>query len=297
MHGIWTALVTPFDGNGKIDFQAFERILADQISAQVSGVVVCGSTGETPTLSLQERQELVCKAVAQMRKTNVQVLVGAGSNNTQDSIEFSQWAEKQDVSGVMLVAPYYNKPTQAGMKAHFLKIANSVSCPIVLYNVPGRTVVSIAPETVAELATHPRIRALKEATGNIAFASEILDQLKTRNLTMDLLSGDDATYLPFLAVGGKGAVSVASNLFPREMVAIQKAFDENRNQDAQKLQSRFYPLFRDLFIEPNPVPVKYAMSLTGLCKPYVRLPLVEMSSANQEKVARSFEACGLKRKE
>jgi 4-hydroxy-tetrahydrodipicolinate synthase len=293
MRGVYTALITPFDSSNRLDLNAFKKVLLDQKDAGVSGVIPCGTTGETPTLTLDEKKTLISTAIETLKGSGVRVIAGTGSNNTQETIEFSKWASDQGVDGILIVSPYYNKPSQAGLEAHFRAVADAVQCELMLYNVPGRTGVSIAPATVAKLAAHPRIRSIKEATGNVALTSEIMDSLNAHQVTMDILSGDDATYLPLLCVGATGVVSVASNLFPRAMVAIQKAMDQGKHREAQAIHQRFYPLFRDLFVDSNPVPIKYAMEYVGFCGARVRAPLAPLSTAHTEVLRTSLAKCGV----
>ena len=286
--GVWTALVTPFTqargGTPQIDLEAFKKIIRDQREAKVAGVIPCGTTGESPTLSIEEKKTLIKTALEELRGSGVGVIAGTGSNNTAETIELSRWASEQGVEGVLIVTPYYNKPTQAGLEAHFLAIADQVKCEVMLYNVPGRTGISLTAETIVKLAAHPRVRSLKEATANTAFTSEILDQLHLSKRNMDVFSGDDATFLPLLSIGAVGVVSVASNLFPRAMVAIQAAAEQGQPVKAQEIHRKYYPLFRDLFIESNPSPVKAALHFAGWCESEVRLPLVQMTSPNLEKL-------------
>jgi 4-hydroxy-tetrahydrodipicolinate synthase len=293
MRGVYTALITPFDSSNRLDLAAFKKILLDQKAAGVAGVVPCGTTGETPTLSVDEKKTLITTAIETLKGSGVQVVAGTGSNSTQETIEFSKWASGQGVDGILVVTPYYNKPSQAGLEAHFRAVADAVQCEVMLYNVPGRTGVSIAAPTAAKLASHPRIRSLKEATGNVAYTSEIIDSLKAHSTSLDILSGDDATYLPLLCVGATGVVSVASNLFPRAMVAIQKAMDQGNYREAQTIHQRFYPLFRDLFVDSNPVPIKYAMEYVGFCGSRVRAPLAPLSTANTDILRASLAKCGV----
>ena len=295
MRGVWTALVTPFQPSGQIDFDAYRKLLRDQRAAGVAGVIPCGTTGESPTLSVDEKKKLITTALEEMRGSTTQVVAGTGSNDTRETVELSRWASDAGVQGVLIVTPYYNKPSAAGLEAHFRAIADAIQCKVMLYNVPGRTGISLTPATIVSLSQHPRITSLKEATGNVAFASEILDALATRGARLNLLSGDDATFLPFLSVGGVGVVSVASNLFPRAMVALQNAFDHGKLEEARALHQRFYPLFRDLFVEANPVPIKAALAAQGLCGETVRLPLTELTTSSREKLSESLQRCGIAR--
>ncbi len=225
----------------------------------------------------------------------MKVYAGTGSNSTAETIELSKWASDQGVDGLLVVTPYYNKPSQAGLEAHFRAVADEVKCDVMLYNVPGRTGVSLTAETIVKLADHPRIRSVKEATANTAFTSEIIDLLNQAGRKMDVFSGDDAAFLPLLSIGACGVVSVSSNLFPRAMVEIQKAYDAGQARKAAEIHQKFYPLFRDLFIDSNPVPVKHAMSVAGWCDSRLRLPLIPLTSALQEKLAISLKRCGIER--
>ena len=228
-----------------------------------------------------------------MKGSGLKVFAGTGSNNTSESVEFSRWASDLGVDGVLVVTPYYNKPSQAGLEAHFRAVADSVSCEVMLYNVPGRTGISLTAATIAKLATHPRIRSLKEATGNVAFTSEIIDTAKLAGVSLDVFAGDDATFLPLLSVGAVGIVSVSSNLFPRAMVSIQRFMTNGQPLEAMEVHQKFYPLFRDLFIDSNPVPVKFAMEVAGFCGPVVRAPLAPLSAANSETLRQSLKRCGI----
>jgi 4-hydroxy-tetrahydrodipicolinate synthase len=295
MRGVWTALITPFSNDGQIDLNAYRAILRDQKAAGVTGVIPCGTTGEAPTLSSDEKRILIRTALEEMKGSGVKVIAGTGSNNTAETVEFSRWASKAGVDGILVVTPYYNKPTPAGLEEHFKKVADAVACEVMLYNVPGRTGVSLTAASVSNLAAHPRIKSLKEATGNVAFTSEILDTLAASGHKIDILSGDDATYQPLLAVGAVGVVSVASNLFPRGMVAIQKAMEAGNLAEATKLHQRYYPLFRDLFIESNPGPIKWTMAEMGFGNTQVRAPLAPVSEETAKKLKRAMDRCGIKK--
>ena len=295
MQGVWTALITPFLVDGSIDLASFKRILRDQVDAGVTGVIPCGTTGESPTLSLKEKQTLIETCLQELKGTGVRVIAGTGSNDTRSTIEFSQWADRLGVDGVLVVTPYYNKPSQAGLEAHFNAIASELKCEMVLYNVPGRTGVSLSAETVCRLAQHPKIRTLKEATGNVALSSEILHQIKTQRLSLDILSGDDATYLPLLSIGAHGVISVASNLFPRAMVRIQKLMEKGDIKKASEIHQQYYPLFRDLFIESNPVPIKAAMATAGWCQSHVRLPLAALQKNHFDRLQESLALCKIEK--
>ncbi len=300
MRGVWTALVTPFVSQGpekgQIDWPAFERIVEGQKAAGIHGIIPCGTTGESPTLSQEEKKALIRKSIELCRGSSTLVVAGTGSNQTEDTVNFSRWASEQGVSGVLVVTPYYNKPSAAGLLAHFTAVAEAVSCPVVLYNVPGRTGTSLSIETIVKLMEHPRIPFLKEATGNVELTSQILDAVEGAGKKIGILSGDDATYLPLLSVGAVGVISVASNLFPAEMVELQKKWDSGDAKGALAIHRRFYPLFRDLFVESNPGPIKAAMAWIGACEETLRPPLVGLTAESRKKLERSLEACGIPRK-
>jgi 4-hydroxy-tetrahydrodipicolinate synthase len=284
--GTFTALVTPFR-NGEIDVAAFEKLIENQIAAGISGIVAVGTTGETPTLSHEERQELIRVSIVTAKKRCL-VLAGTGSNATQHAVADTKMAEKLGADGALLVAPYYNKPSQEGLFHHFKAIAAATSLPIVLYNIPGRCGVDIAPDTVTRLAQEcGNIVSIKEASGSVERISELRARLPD---SFTILSGDDSLTLPFMSVGAVGVVSVASNLFPGEVCALVRAYECADAKLAFNLHRKMFPLFKDLFIEPNPVPVKTALGWRGAMSGEVRLPLCEMSDANQAQLRRTLEA-------
>jgi len=224
--------------------------------------------------------------------SGVKVIAGTGSNDTRQTVVLSKWASEQGADGILVVTPYYNKPSQAAMEAHYRAVSDTVTCEVVPYNVPGRTGVSMSAQTMAGLAAHSRITTIKEASANVALTSEILNLLHSSGNKLDILSGDDATYLPLLAIGATGVISVASNLFPRAMVSIQKNFEQGKIAEAQKIHQRFYPLFRDLFVDSNPVPIKYAMAKLGFCKNVLRPPLLSLAAGDAAKLNQSLDRCG-----
>src|SRR5438270_4207700 len=284
--GTFTALVTPFRDGG-IDVSAFEKLIETQIAAGITGIVAIGTTGESPTLSHEEREELIRLAVATANKRCL-VLAGTGSNATQHAVADTKTAQKLGVDGALLVAPYYNKPSQEGLYRHFKAIADATSLPIILYNIPGRCSVDILPETVVRLAKDCRnIVSIKEASGSVERVGELRRRLPE---AFTILSGDDSLTLPFMAVGAAGVVSVASNLFPAEVCALVRACESGDFKSAATLHRKFVPLFKDLFIEPNPVPVKTALSWRGAMSAECRLPLCEMSAANQARLRKTLEA-------
>ena len=295
MKGVYTALITPFDDRGGLDLDTFRRLLDDQVAAGITGVIPCGTTGEAPTLTLEEKRTLIHTAIAHLKGSRTQVIAGTGSNATAETVELSSWAAAEGAAGVLIVTPYYNRPTAAGLEAHFRAVADAVPCPVMLYNVPGRTGVSLTAASVAALVAHPRITSLKEASGSVVFGSEVLDAVRAAGRSLALFSGDDASYLSLLAIGAAGVVSVTSNLFPRGMVAIQTAMEQGRAAEARKLHARYYPLFRDLFLEANPIPIKHAMALMGFGRGALRLPLTPVSPAVAEKVVAAMGAAGIKK--
>src|SRR5216110_2498908 len=284
--GTFTALVTPFRDNA-IDVSAFEKLIETQIAAGITGIVAVGTTGESPTLSHEEREEAIRLAITTANK-RCQVLAGTGSNATQHAVADTKMAEKLGADGALLVAPYYNKPSQEGLFQHFKAIADATSLPILVYNIPGRCGVDIGPDTVVRLATECRnIVSIKEASGSVERVSDLRARLPE---AFTILSGDDSLTLPFLSVGAVGVVSVASNLFPAEVVALVQAFRSGDTKRALDMHLKMLPIFKDLFIEPNPAPVKAALSWRGAMSAECRLPLCEMSAANLARLRKTLEA-------
>jgi len=283
--GTFTAVVTPFRDGG-VDDSTFKKLIETQVAAGITGIVAIGTTGESPTLSHDEREHLIRLAVTTANKRCL-VLAGTGSNATQHAVADTVMAEKLGVDGALLVAPYYNKPSQEGLFRHFKAIADATSLPIMLYNIPGRCSVDIVPETVVRLAKEcGNIVSIKEASGSIERVSDLCRRMPE---SFTILSGDDSLTLPFMAVGAAGVVSVASNLFPREVCSLVRACESGDLKSAAKLHRKLLPLFKDLFIEPNPVPVKTALGWRGAMSGEVRLPLCEMSEANQDRLRKTLE--------
>ncbi|MEY2485808.1 MAG: 4-hydroxy-tetrahydrodipicolinate synthase [Verrucomicrobiota bacterium] len=283
--GTFTALVTPFR-DGAVDFVAFEKLIEAQIAGGMNGLVAVGTTGESPTLLHEERESVIRKCI-EFAKKRCTVLAGTGSYSTRDAIEATKQAEAMGVDGALIVSPYYNKPSQEGLFRHFKCIADTTSLPIVLYNIPGRCGVDIGADTVVRLANACRnIVSIKEASGSVERVSELRHRLPE---SFTILSGDDSLTLPFMAVGAVGVVSVASNLFPAEVSALVKACGSGDFKRAETLHRRLFPLFKDLFIEPNPVPVKTALAWRGAMSPEVRLPLCEMTQASQERLHKTLQ--------
>ena len=282
--GTFTALVTPFR-SGDIDFAAFEKLIETQIAAGITGVVAVGTTGESPTLAHDEKHEVIHRTI-KIANGRGKVLAGTGSNSTRDAIEATKFAEKAGVDGALLVAPYYNKPSQEGLFRHFKAIADATSLPVMLYNIPGRCSVDIGADTVVRLAEACRnIVSIKEASGSVERVGELRRRLPKE---FTILSGDDSLILPFMAVGAVGVVSVASNLFPSEVCALVRACDSGDYKTAESLHRKLFPLFKDLFIEPNPVPAKTALGWRGAMSAEVRLPLCEMTEANQARLRKTL---------
>ncbi|MEO6052581.1 MAG: 4-hydroxy-tetrahydrodipicolinate synthase [Chthoniobacterales bacterium] len=278
--GTHTALVTPFK-NGDIDWKAYAILIESQIAAGISGIVPVGTTGESPTLTHPEHS-LVIKCAVEAAKGRCKVIAGTGSNSTAEAISLTKEAEKIGADAVLLVAPYYNKPSQEGLYRHFQAIAKSVKIPIILYSIPGRCGIEIAVETVVRLAKDcPNIVAIKEAGGSVERVSALRLALPD---SFEILSGDDSLTLPFLSVGAVGVISVASNLIPAEVAGMVKSWLDGNTEEAFARHRKYYTLFKDLFIEPNPVPVKFALSLQSLMTPEVRLPLCEMTEPNQKRL-------------
>jgi 4-hydroxy-tetrahydrodipicolinate synthase len=286
--GCFTALITPFC-NGKIDEKAFRELVDWQVREGISGLVPCGTTGESPTLSHEEHTRVteLCIEVAARR---VPIIAGTGSNSTLETIDFARHAEKAGADAQLVVTPYYNKPTQEGLYQHFKAVQDHSGLPIIIYNIPGRSVVDMSVETMAELAKLPRIIGVKDATGDLS--RPVLIRLATGS-GFSLLSGDDATALPFLAQGGHGVVSVTANIAPKLCVAMQTAWRSGAITQAQSINDTLAPLNRALFLETNPSPVKYAASLLGLSNAQVRLPLCELKRITQVAVRDAVTRAGL----
>jgi 4-hydroxy-tetrahydrodipicolinate synthase len=289
--GTYTAIVTPFR-KGALDESAFERLIHLQIKGGVDGIVPVGTTGESPTLDYEEHIRVIRLAV-KFARGRIKVIAGTGGNSTQEAIYLTKAAQEVGADASLQVAPYYNKPTQEGLFQHFHAVARATCLPIILYSIPGRCGVEIAVETVHRLAHDSvNIIGIKEAGGNVDRVSQLRAVLGA-NFT--ILSGDDALTLPFLAAGARGVVSVASNVIPREVSQLVRAFARGDAARALKLHTRFYPLFKDLFLETNPAPVKAALALLGWCEEELRLPLVPITAANRARLKATLSACGVLR--
>ena len=274
--GTFTALVTPFK-NDRFDEEAFGRLIERQIEAGVTGIVPVGTTGESPTLDHTEHRSVIELAV-KTAAGRCLVIAGTGSNATTEAIDLTTQAEKLGADAALLVAPYYNKPSQEGLFRHYQKIAQSTKLPLILYSIPGRCGVEIGVETCVRLTEKfPNVVAIKEAGGSVERVSALRAALPAK---FEILSGDDSLTLPFIAAGAVGVISVASNIAPRQVGDLVRAALAGNADEARRQHFRFYALFKDLFLEPNPVPIKYALALAGYMEPEVRLPLCEMSKSN-----------------
>ncbi len=276
--GSYVALVTPFKENGLIDEEKLRELVNYHVENGSAGIVPCGTTGESPTLSYEEHKK-VLEVVVEETKGRIQVIAGAGSNSTKEAVEFTKHAKEIGADAVLSIVPYYNKPGQKGIYAHFAQIAKEVNIPIMLYNVPGRTGINMTPETIYELSKLDNIKGVKEASGNIEQVCEIIDLCQDN---IDVLSGDDALLLPMLSVGAKGVISVTANFMAKDVSDLIKCFDKNDLLGARKLHETLFRLNQNMFIETNPVPVKAAMELLGKIRSDVRLPLVSISPENKE---------------
>ena len=283
--GTATALITPFTRDG-VDFESLDRILDDQLAGGVDAVVVLGTTGEPATMTMAEKRAVIEFAVKKL-KGKLPVIVGTGANSTAAAVEMSVTAESLGADALLLVTPYYNKATQKGLIAHFTAVADAVHTPIICYNVPGRTGVNMLPATFAELAEHPNIAAIKEASGNM---EQIEEAIRLAGDKAVVYSGDDGITVPVMAMGGMGVISVVSNAAPRFTSEMTSAFLSGDLKKAAKMQLDMLPFVRAMFCEVNPIPVKKAMQLRGLCNGILRLPLTEMTAENAAKLEKLMPA-------
>ncbi|MDR1401055.1 MAG: 4-hydroxy-tetrahydrodipicolinate synthase [Endomicrobium sp.] len=290
--GVYTALITPFKNN-KIDFNALEKLIESQYRNGVDGIVLCGTTGESSTLTWEEHEEIIGFCVKSVKgKGKLKVLAGTGSNSTHEAIHSTQFAKKVGCDGVLIVSPYYNKPTQKGLYIHFRSIADTVDIPIVLYNIAGRTSVNIEPVTIARLFKDCKnIVGVKEASGSL----EQMSTIKYLVPDIDLISGDDTLTLPLLSIGGVGVISILSNIIPADMVLFIKEFKEGNMKKAIDIHYKLLPLIKSMFIETNPIPIKTAASLLGICDPSLRLPMCDMEETNKLKLEKALKDYGVLR--
>jgi len=287
--GTYTALATPFreESGEPIDWDAFDALVDWQLSGKVTGLVPCGTTGESPTLSHEEHARVIERTVERV-KGRAQVVAGTGSNSTLEAVEMSQHAERAGADAVMLVVPYYNKPSQAGLHRHFVRVAKSVRLPVVIYNIPGRSGVDLAPETLAGIAeAAPNVVATKEATGNVLRAQKIVQTMGDR---MTVLSGDDALTLAMIAVGARGVISVTANVVPAEVTQATRLALEGRMKDARQAHHALLPLHEAMFLEPNPAPVKAALAMRGIGNEVVRSPMAPCGEGTRQAIAAALAA-------
>jgi len=286
--GSIVAMVTPFR-DGKVDEAKIRELVEFHVKNGTDAIVPCGTTGESPTLSHAEHKRVVEVTIA-AAAGRVPVIAGTGSNSTAEAIELTQHAKKAGADGVLMVCPYYNKPTQAGLIAHYKAVALAVDIPIIMYNIPGRTGVNMLTETVAALAELPNIVGMKEASGSLEQMTEVISLCGDR---LTVVSGDDTLTLPLMAVGGKGVISVVANIVPKETAEMTRAALNGDWKRAKELHLRLFPLCKAMFYETNPIPVKTAMQLLGRLNGEVRLPLCPMSQANRDKLQKALRAYGL----
>jgi 4-hydroxy-tetrahydrodipicolinate synthase len=287
--GCGTALVTPFRRDQSVDEETLRQLVRRQLDAGIDFLVPCGTTGESPTITLEEHLRVV-EIVLEEAHGKVPVLGGAGGYYTREVVELAVELERLGVDGILSVTPYYNKPTQEGLYQHYQAIASAIRIPIVVYSVQGRTGVNVEPSTLARLARIENIVGVKEASGNIAQMAAILNEVPSDFI---VLSGDDAITIPLMALGGRGIVSVASNEIPREMTQLAQACLRGDFESARAIQKRFFALMSVNFVESNPIPVKAALGLMGLLEPVYRLPMVPPSPANLAKIEKVLESAGL----
>ena len=285
--GLSVALITPF-ANGQVDVDALQRQVEFQIEAGTTCVCPVGTTGESPTLSHPEHERVIA-AVVEAAAGRIKVMAGTGSNSTEEALRLTKWAAKTGADAALVVSPYYNKPTQEGLYLHFKALAEAVDIPICIYNIPSRTGKNVEPETIIRLAQVPNIAMVKEATGSMDQASQILS---ATDLT--LLSGDDSLTLPLLAIGARGVVSVVGNIIPREMIELVSAFDEGDIAEARRCHHRLFPLCRDMLsLATNPIPIKCAMKLLGRDTGELRMPMTPLAPDQEARLKETLSAHGL----
>ncbi|MCP5008074.1 MAG: 4-hydroxy-tetrahydrodipicolinate synthase [Planctomycetes bacterium] len=284
--GSIVALVTPFN-DGMVDYDKLSELVEYHIENGTNGILPCGTTGESPTLSYDEHEKVISTVV---KKANgrIPVIAGTGSNNTEEALQLTRYAKKEGADGALVITPYYNKPTQEGLFRHYKTISDQVDIPIIIYNVPSRTGVSVSPETVARLSGMKNIVAIKEASGDIDHASQILGLCD-----ITVLSGDDSLTLPIMSVGGRGVISVVANILPGDVAGMVAKCLKGIDAGAQEMHRKLFPICKSMFIETNPISVKTAMRLLGRLNGDMRLPLCEMSSENEKKLQNALQRFGL----
>ena len=286
LHGTFTALVTPFNTDGRVDYGALRELINWQIASGVEGIVPVGTTGESPTLDMEEHLKVIEVAIEVAAKKAI-IIAGTGANSTSEALDLTREAKQLGADATLQVTPYYNKPNAEGMFRHFTAVAD-LGLPVVLYNVPGRAGKEIPLETVVRLAANPMVVAIKEAAGNVDRVSAILNACE-----MTVLSGDDSLTLPMISVGASGVISVASNVIPAEVSNMVRLARLEKFADARELHRMYYPLFRDLFLDTNPIPVKAALAMMGRILPTYRLPLCEPSEKIREQLHKTLSSLNL----
>jgi 4-hydroxy-tetrahydrodipicolinate synthase len=285
--GTYTALITPFR-DGEVDYAALAKLLERQVTAGVDGVVPCGSTGESATLSHDEHERVIAFVIEKVNK-RIKVVAGTGSNSTRESCKLTRFAKESGADGALLIAPYYNKPTQEGIFAHYSAVADAVDLPQIAYNIPGRCGVNILPETLARLAKHPNVVGVKEACGSLEQISRVVHLCGS---DLEVISGDDALTLPILAVGGVGSIGVTTNVLPKRYVELVRSARAGDFAKARLLHYELAPLTHALFLETNPIGIKAAMALTGACSDELRLPMTKATDTNRELIKSALTKLG-----
>ncbi|MBU1047179.1 MAG: 4-hydroxy-tetrahydrodipicolinate synthase [Candidatus Omnitrophica bacterium] len=285
--GSIVAVVTPFDEKGEVDFESLENLIEFHISEKTDGIVPCGCTGEAATLNHAEQKKII-EFVVEKVNGRIPVVAGTGSNSTKESIDLTSFAKKVGADAALIITPYYNKPTPEGQYLHYKKIAEEVGMPVILYNVPGRTGTNMLPETIAKLSKVPNIVAIKEVNPSLDQVSKIISLCD-----ITVLSGNDSVTLPILSVGGKGVISVAANVVPRQVHELVSNFKKGKLEEAQKIHLELFPLFEALFYETNPIPLKEALALMGKIQPHLRLPLCRMGEESKARLVKVIKDLGL----
>jgi len=286
--GSMVALVTPFK-NGAVDWQSLEALIDFHLQSGTHGIVPCGTTGESATLSHQEHDEVI-RAVIKAVNKRIPVIAGTGSNSTDEAVRLTREAEKSGADGALMISPYYNRPTQEGIYQHYKKVASAVGIPIIVYNIPGRTGSKIEPETLARMSEIKNIAGVKEATGSV---DQAIDVIRLCGDRLAVYSGEDSLIFSLMALGGKGVISTVANVAPKETAALTEACLSGNWQKGRELQFKLMPLIRSLFIESNPIPAKTALSLMGKCSSDLRLPLTPMAEGNVQKLKQTMGDFGL----
>lgn len=289
--GVYPALITPFTKDNEVDEAGLRRLVEFTVEGGVAGILPCGTTGESATLSHEEHKKVIDTVID---CSKVPVIAGTGSNNTQEAVELTKHAADAGAAACLLITPYYNKPNVTGLKAHFKLIGDAVDIPLILYNIPSRTGQNISAETQIELAAEvPNLKGVKEASGDLKQIGTIIQMAKEQDLDYSIMAGDDFLTLPIMSLGGKGVISVAANIAPKEVCAMVAAMSKNEVEKAQAINIKLYPLFDSMFLETNPIPVKKAAEMMGLASGNVRLPLGALSEANVVKLRKVLERLGM----